>query len=225
MLLSRREFAGGAVSLALGSQLAAPAFAQVTASLSAAVAAIRAYADAHRTFFDLPGLTIGLTGAERIRDRAAPRLRQSRPRTPIGPDTLFQIGSISKVMTGIVLHQLAAEGRIGLNQRVSEILPLLQLPRGNAITVQHLLDHSAGLADSPAGLRPVVDRLRPGRALALLEHRLRHPWQDRRTCRRKPLATLMAERIFQPLGHDAHARRDRRAPTAPATRRAMKPPI
>jgi CubicO group peptidase (beta-lactamase class C family) len=200
VLLSRREFAGGAVSLALGSQLAAPAFAQVTASLSAAVAAIRAYADANRTFFNLPGLTIGLMAPNGFATELHLGFANLDQRTPIGPDTLFQIGSISKVMTGIVLHQLAAEGRIGLNQRVSEILPLLQLPRGNAITVQHLLDHSAGLADSPPVFGPLWTAYAPG------EH-----WHYSNTgydilgeiaerAGTKPLATLMAERIFQPLG-------------------------
>jgi CubicO group peptidase (beta-lactamase class C family) len=40
-----------------------------------------------------------------------PTRRRARP---IGPTTLFQIGSISKSMTAIVLHQLAAEGKLNL---------------------------------------------------------------------------------------------------------------
>ena len=200
MQLSRREFTGGAVSLALGSQLAAPAFAQGAASLSGAVAAIRAYAEANRVFFNLPGLTLGLMAPDGFAADLNLGMANRDTRSPIGPETLFQIGSISKVMTGIVIHQLAAEGRVGLNQRVSDILPLLQLPRGNAITVQHLLDHSAGLADSPPVFGPLWTAYAPG------EH-----WHYSNTgydilgkiaehAGRKPLAALMAERIFQPLG-------------------------
>ena len=60
MLLNRRDFTGGALGLALGSQLAFPALAQ-SPRLSAAIAAIRSFAEAQRNFFNLPGLTVGLT--------------------------------------------------------------------------------------------------------------------------------------------------------------------
>ena len=71
-------------------------------------------------------------------------------RSPIAPETLFQVGSISKLMTAALLQQFAAEGRIRLTDRVSDLLPGLPLPAGNAIQVQHLLDHVAGIpADAP----------------------------------------------------------------------------
>jgi len=71
-------------------------------------------------------------------------------RAPIAPGTLFQIGSITKCMTALVLHQLAAEGRLALSGRIDALMPTIPLPRGNAITIQHLLDHVAGLpADAP----------------------------------------------------------------------------
>ena len=49
-------------------------------------------------------------------------------RSPIAPETLFQVGSISKLMTAAVLHQFAAEGRIRLTDRVSELLPAFPSP-------------------------------------------------------------------------------------------------
>ena len=61
MQFSRRAFTGGALGLAAGSQFAAPAFAQAGGDPTAAVAAIRAYAEAHHSYFELPGLTLGLT--------------------------------------------------------------------------------------------------------------------------------------------------------------------
>ena len=78
-------------------------------------------------------------------------------RTPITPGTLFQIGSITKVMVAALVHQLAAEGRLRLTDRVSLLLPDVPFPRGNAIEVQHLLDHVAGLPDDvPAKPAPMV---------------------------------------------------------------------
>ncbi len=48
-------------------------------------------------------------------------------------------------MTSTLLHQFAAEGRLNLSDRISAIMPEFPLPRGNTITVQHMLDHTAGL--------------------------------------------------------------------------------
>ena len=198
MLLNRRDFTGGALGLALGSQFAVPALAQ-SPRLSGAIAAIRAYADAQRTFFNLPGLTIGVTAGD-FSTVMNLGFGDRDTRSPITPDTLFQIGSISKVMTAIVIHQLAAEGRLSLGQRVSDILPVLRLPAGNAITVQHLLDHSAGLADSPPVFGPLWTAYAPGAHWHYSNTGYDILGKIAEHAGGKPLAALMKERIFLPLG-------------------------
>src|SRR3954463_5572672 len=150
MQLTRRGFARGTVALALGSQLGGVAFAQPRPALSAALTAIRAYGEAHLAYFGLPGMTLGLTAPGGFSTVLNFGFANADARTPITPDTLFQIGSISKVMTAALLHQFAAEGRFKLTDRASDLLPSLPLPAGNAIQVQHMLDHVAGLpGDSP----------------------------------------------------------------------------
>src|SRR5690242_12752119 len=147
MQVSRRGFTTGALSAAFAGQFAGPAFARQSA-FSGAIDAIRAYGEAHRRHFTLPGMTLGVTapnGFEAVLNFGIADLEGQRP---IGPETLFQIGSISKSMTSTVIHQFAAEGRLGLAQRVSDVLPAIPLPADNAVTIQHLLDHVAGLADS-----------------------------------------------------------------------------
>ena len=149
MQISRRGFTGGALGFALGSQLRLPAFAQVRSDLAPALAAIRAYGEAHRTRFGLPGLTLGVTTPDGFSTVLDFGYANADARTPITADTLFQIGSISKSMTSTLLHQFAAEGRLNLSDRISAIMPEFPLPRGNAITVQHMLDHTAGLPGDP----------------------------------------------------------------------------
>jgi CubicO group peptidase (beta-lactamase class C family) len=145
MLITRRAFTGGALSVAL----AAPALGQaVRTDLAAALAAIRAFGEATRSFYGLPGMTLGLSTPDGFSTAMDFGYANADARTPITPDTLFQIGSISKCMTGALLHQFAAEGRLSLSARVSTLLPSIPLPAGNAITVQHLLDHFDGLPDS-----------------------------------------------------------------------------
>ena len=202
MQLSRRAFTGGAFTLALGSQLGVPAIAQPRADFTAALAAIRAYAGANRSYWGLPGLTLGLTTPDGFATVENFGLANADARIPVGPDTLFQIGSISKCMVASVVHQLAAEGRIGLGQRVSDILPTVPLPRGNTITVQHLLDHSAGLADSAplsaeggiwTGYAPAAHWHYSNTGYEIVGKIVEHAGG-------KPLAQLLKERIFVPLG-------------------------
>ena len=147
MDITRRTFTAGALSTALAGRLAAPAFAQASPSVGGALEAIRVHAEQHLRHFGLPGMTVGLTtpaGLSRVLNFGFAN-RDSR--APIVPDTLFQIGSISKSMTAALIHHLAADNRLKLTDRVSALLPVVSLPRGNAITVQHLLDHTAGLPD------------------------------------------------------------------------------
>jgi D-alanyl-D-alanine carboxypeptidase len=150
MDISRRAFTGGALTLALSSQLAAPALAQ-DPRRAAALGAIRAYGEAHLQHFRLPGMTLGVTTPDGFSTVMNFGYANADARTQITPDTLFQVGSISKLMNAAVLHQFVQEGRLHLTDRISDLLPTIPLPPGNMIEIQHLLDHVAGLpGDAPA---------------------------------------------------------------------------
>ncbi|MGE5562541.1 MAG: serine hydrolase domain-containing protein [Bacillota bacterium] len=200
MLITRRAFTGGALSVALGSQLAVPARAQ-DPKLAAALAAIRAYGQAHVDHFRLPGMTLGLSMPDGFGTVMNFGYANADARTPITPDTLFQIGSISKSMTANLIHQFAAEGRFSLKQRLSDLLPEIPLPSGNAITIQNLLDHTAGLPDGApmfaegglwTGFAPGTHWSYSNTGYAILGKLAEHVGG-------KPLDRLFAERIFTPL--------------------------
>ncbi len=149
MLINRRAFASGALGFALGAQLPAPGLAQ-NSDLATALAAIRGFGQAHLDHYGVPGLTLGVTMPNGIATVFNLGFADRQARTPIGPDTLFQIGSISKLINAAILHQLAAEGQLRLTDRISDLLPTVALPAGNTIQIQHLLDHVAGLpSDAP----------------------------------------------------------------------------
>jgi CubicO group peptidase (beta-lactamase class C family) len=64
------------------------------------------------------------------------------------PDSLFQIGSITKTFTSTLVMQLVDEGRVDLDAPVWAYLPELQLADGDAaeqITVRQLLTHTSGI--------------------------------------------------------------------------------
>jgi len=63
------------------------------------------------------------------------------------PDSLFQIGSITKVWTATLVMQLVEEGRVGLDDPVRTHVPELRLADESAaatLTVGQLLAHTAG---------------------------------------------------------------------------------
>ncbi len=66
---------------------------------------------------------------------------------PFTPDTIAQIGSITKSQTAAALATLIAEGKISLSDPVSKFLPEAPEP-GRSRTIAQLLSHSSGLMDS-----------------------------------------------------------------------------
>ncbi|MFD8495596.1 serine hydrolase [Amycolatopsis sp. NPDC059657] len=64
------------------------------------------------------------------------------------PDSVFQIGSISKVWTSTVAMQLVDEGLIELDAPIVDVLPELRLADPDVtkqVTLRHLLTHTSGI--------------------------------------------------------------------------------
>jgi CubicO group peptidase (beta-lactamase class C family) len=202
MDISRRGFAGGALGFALAGGLPSFAFAQAPDRLTGAIEAIRAYGEAHRSRFGLPGMTLGLTAPGGFATVLNFGYANADARTAITPETLFQIGSITKVMVAALIHQFASERKLRLADRFSDLMPAIPLPPGNSIQVQHLLDHVAGLpSDAPVfpegGLwiayAPGAHWHYSNTAYDMLGKLAEHVGG-------KPLTRLLAERIFGPNG-------------------------
>jgi len=67
---------------------------------------------------------------------------------PVTPDSIFQIGSITKVWTATVIMQLVDEGLADLDAPVVEVLPELRLADPDVtkhVTLRHLLNHTSGI--------------------------------------------------------------------------------
>ena len=204
MLLTRRGFAGGAAGVVLAAPFAARIGATplLAGGYDSAIAAIGEYAEQHRAFFNLPGLTLGMTvpgGPQLSRHFGFADLGA---RTAIGDSTLFEVGSISKLMSAALIHQFAASGRIRLSDRIVDLLPEIPVPAKDGITVQQLLDHVAGLpADAPlfppgglwTGFKPGSQWSYSNTGYDILGKLLEHLGG-------KSLSRLLAERLFAPLG-------------------------
>jgi len=82
-------------------------------------------------------------GAVALVDREGTRL--VRTFGAASRDELFELGSISKVTTALVVHRLIEDGAFSLDTAITEILPWLDLGDGAAITIRRLLQHSGGI--------------------------------------------------------------------------------
>jgi D-alanyl-D-alanine-carboxypeptidase/D-alanyl-D-alanine-endopeptidase len=81
----------------------------------------------------------------------------------LGPDATLEAGSITKVLTGMLLADLILEGTVGPEQDVASLLPLPQL---TGVTLAQLATHHSGLPRLPRGvlLRGLAQHPDPYRA-------------------------------------------------------------
>ena len=104
-----------------------------------------------------PGLAVGIIEPDgEVRMHFGGVRRQGDP-APLDEATLFEIGSVSKVLTTLLLARLADEGRVALSDPVDGLLPAtVRMPvRGETpITLEHLATHTSGLARMPSNLEP-----------------------------------------------------------------------
>lgn len=197
---------------AMGPKLSAPqAIAQATARIDA-LAAEDAFS----------GVVLIARDGEVQLERAAGKADRERG-VDNGPATRFNIGSISKAFTQVLVAQLAAEGKLALEDKLIRHLPdYPDRAIAEKVTLQQLLAHRSGLGDifnerftpeAAAKLRTLADYLplfagkplefEPGTAqrysnagyvvLGLVVERL--------TGRR--FADVARERIFAPAGMEA----------------------
>ncbi|MGW5669061.1 serine hydrolase domain-containing protein [Micromonospora sp. NPDC003776] len=75
--------------------------------------------------------------------------------TPLGPETVFRIGSVTKTFTSVLVMQCRDEGLLDLDDPIGRHL---DLPAHGELTVRRLLSHTAGLQREPHG--DVWDSLR-----------------------------------------------------------------
>lgn len=64
---------------------------------------------------------------------------------PNRPDTKFRLGSITKQFTSMLIMQLVAEGKLRLDEKLSEALPYYRKDTGDQVTLHQLLTHTSGI--------------------------------------------------------------------------------
>jgi serine-type D-Ala-D-Ala carboxypeptidase/endopeptidase len=72
------------------------------------------------------------------------------------PDSIFEIGSITKIFTGLVLSQMVAQGKVRFDEPVRDLLPqgAVAKPVGPEITLLDLATQHSGLPPMPDNFKP-----------------------------------------------------------------------
>lgn len=97
-----------------------------------------------------PGMVLGLVdgGEQRFFFRG----RASQQSEPVTERTVFEIGSVTKLFTTLLLADMARRSEVALDTPVSELLPTgIRVPERNKvpITLAHLATHTSGLPRLP----------------------------------------------------------------------------
>ena len=97
--------------------------------------------------------------------------------TPATSETLYRIGSVSKLFTTVLMYQLAEAGRIGLDDKLIEYLPdfsifdPFDMSEGKGITLRHLANHLSGMGrSSPLGMDDLASSVQVLKTTAGLIH-------------------------------------------------------
>ncbi len=68
-----------------------------------------------------------------------------KSKMPITSNSLFQVGSITKNFTAVLILKLVASGKMNLDEPIGKFFP--EYPKWNNITVRQLLNHTSGIYD------------------------------------------------------------------------------
>jgi CubicO group peptidase (beta-lactamase class C family) len=102
------------------------------------------------------GIAVGIVDANgrRFVSHGNFSVKDSRP---VGNDTVFEIGSTTKVFTSTILADMVQRGEVSLDDPVAKYLPAdVKIPQrgGKQITLIDLATHTSGLPRMPANFAP-----------------------------------------------------------------------
>jgi CubicO group peptidase (beta-lactamase class C family) len=107
-------------------------------------------------FHQSVGIVVGMIGPDGRKVVSYGALEKGDPRALNG-DTVFEIGSVTKVFTSLLLSDMVQRGQVALTDPVSKYLPAgVKMPQrnGKQITLLDLATHTSGLPRIPGNFKP-----------------------------------------------------------------------
>ncbi|MDX6260789.1 MAG: hypothetical protein QOH84_2477 [Kribbellaceae bacterium] len=165
----------------------------------------------------VPGTAVGVLFGGEVIDHAAGVLSKATE-VPATADTVFQIGSITKVWTTTLVMQLVDEGKVDLDKPLRDYLPEFVIgdeAAAGIITIRQLLCHTSGFEGDifnetgkgddaiekfVASLAGVSQLFAPGEMFSYNNAGFAFLGRMIEVLRGKPFDTVLREHLFTPLG-------------------------
>ena len=167
----------------------------------------------------VPGLAVGILDGDR-QSVGAWGVANVETGAAMAPDSVLQIGSISKVFTATLVMGLVEEGRLALDTPIAELLPGFRLADAVAtrtVTLRHCLTHVTGfegdrfddhgrgddaLERCVTGYATLAQQLPPGSAFSYCNTGFNVAGRVAEHVLGLPFETAMRDRVLAPLGLD-----------------------
>lgn len=94
-----------------------------------------------------PGAVIGVVKDGQVIYQKAFGLSNINTEVPVKNETIFQIGSITKIFTAATLLTICERSKIDINEPIGNFIKDLS-PKLSKVTIHQLLNHSSGIIDS-----------------------------------------------------------------------------
>jgi len=177
----------------------------------------------------IAGVAVEVARGSRIVHRAGYGWADVEDQLPVTPETIFEVGSITKQFTAATILSLADEGKLSLDDRLTKYVP--DYPGyGSDVTVATLLSHTSGIKNyttmdrwwetlavemSPRDLigvfEPVPFDFRPGTRFSYSNSGYAVLGWIAEQVTGQPFGGILNERLFVPLGLSSTAFCDDRA--------------
>ena len=153
MNLSRRTFLSNGAKTAVAVSVlrsVPPAFAWQSANAKPVFTRLDEFVASNMREAGAPGMTLAIANRDGLIRASTYGFADTKAGVRVAPETMFQIGSISKSFVGLVLVQLRDEGKLDFNKPIVEYLPWLKFnSKFDAITTHHIVSHTGGLPGAP----------------------------------------------------------------------------
>ena len=115
------------------------------------VATLKPFIEQQMADKKLPGLSIAIVDDQQTVWAAGFGFAEAKAKIPATADTVYRIGSVSKLFTDIGVMQLVERGALNLDAPITEYLPDFhpKNPFGAPITLRQLMSHQSGLLREP----------------------------------------------------------------------------
>ena len=212
--LSRRSFlsssAKSAVAVSVLRSVVPPRVLAQAAAVQPLFARLDEYIARHMRETGAPGMMLTLANRDGLIRASTYGYADTKAGLRVAPETMFEIGSVSKSFVSLVLMQLHDEGKLDLNKPIVEYLPWLRInSKFEPITTHHILSHSSGLPGAPLLLDALLGELwityAPGKRFLYSNTGYNILGFLIEALDKRPFAEAMRARMLGPLGMTASA--------------------